>query len=120
MGKVVSLRLQVLDIPKLKDRRVRGDMIEVFKIMNDLENIDKNSLFQIINTNRRGHSKQILKQRCNKTQTQHTFLHRVTDKWNTLPSHIVNAKTVTPFKNSYDKHTVQLNMEAGNKIYIDQ
>ena len=113
-------RLQILDISKLEDRRVRGDTIEVFKIMNDLENIGKNSLFQILNTNRRGHSKQIFKQRCTKTQTQHTFSHRITDKWNALPNHIVNAKTVTAFKNSYDKHTVQLNMEAGNRIYVDQ
>ena len=24
------------------------------------------------------------------------------------------------FKNKYDKHTTQMNMEAGNRIYVDQ
>lgn len=112
-------RLRRLNIPKLEDRRERGDMIEVFKIMSGMEDIDKHTLLQTTNTTRSGHSKQIYKQRCNKTQTQHTFTHRVINTWNSLPEHVVNATSTTSFKNKSDKHKIQMNMEAGNRIYVD-
>ena len=59
----------------------------------------------MINTNIKSYSKQIFKQRFNKTKILHTF-HIVTVEWNVLANHFVNAKSVTVFKNSYYKHTV--------------
>ena len=39
-------RLQILGLPSLKERRIRGDMIEVFKILNGFENIDSEKFFK--------------------------------------------------------------------------
>ena len=38
-------RLRILGLPLLEHRRIRGDLIEVFKIMHGLENIDRSQFF---------------------------------------------------------------------------
>jgi hypothetical protein len=40
----------------------------------------------------------------NTTKFQHFFTNRVTNTWNSLPSHVVSAETINQFKNSLDKH----------------
>ena len=39
-------RLKECRLTTLETRRLRGDQIEVFKILNDYENVDKNTFFQ--------------------------------------------------------------------------
>ena len=41
-----EVRLRELGLPSLLERRVRGDMIEVFKIVNGFENIDSEQFFK--------------------------------------------------------------------------
>jgi len=53
-------------------------MSEVYKIMGNQENTDKNSLFHATAANRRGHSKHTYKERCDKTNTP--FVHSQTCK----------------------------------------
>ena len=38
-------RLKLLDLPMLKYRRRRGDMIIVYKMLNDLIDLDRESIF---------------------------------------------------------------------------
>ena len=46
----------------LKTWRLRGDQIEVFKILNGFENIDRNMLFSLKKDNRtRGHEVKLVK-----------------------------------------------------------
>ena len=50
-------RLKNLDLPSLTYRRKRGDIIQVFKIVNGLVNINAKSLFTPTNSSRtRGHA----------------------------------------------------------------
>jgi len=44
-----------LELTTLKDRRLRGDLIEMFKIMNKMEKCDKYNRFKIILNQVRGH-----------------------------------------------------------------
>ena len=37
----------MLDLTSLKDRRERGDMVEVYKILNGKEHIDSRQFFQV-------------------------------------------------------------------------
>ena len=52
--------LRSLELITLKERRVRGDMIVVFKILNGIEKIDHKQFFAKKNRiNLRGHSKKL-------------------------------------------------------------
>jgi hypothetical protein len=42
-------RLKFLDMTTLETRRVRGDLIEVFKIMNGLKDVNKDKFFTMDN-----------------------------------------------------------------------
>ena len=54
-------RLIALDLPSLAYRRKRGDMIIMYKIVNELVRVDFNDLFTPIPTshNLRGHNKSV-------------------------------------------------------------
>ena len=54
-------RLKLLDLPTLKYRRRRGDMIIVSKMLNDLIDIDRERFFRMSNLYTRGHSKWLYK-----------------------------------------------------------
>jgi len=48
-------RLKILDLTTLETRRLRGDLIEVFKILKGYENIDQEMFFDVSQSNFRGH-----------------------------------------------------------------
>ena len=51
-----EMRLKECGLTTLETRRLRGDQIEVFKILNGYENIDRNILFTVKEERRtRGH-----------------------------------------------------------------
>jgi len=60
-------RLQRLQLTTLESRRVRGDLIEVYKIMNGFEDIDYMEYFNISSTCLRGHERKVYKSRFNIT-----------------------------------------------------
>ena len=49
-------RLRLLKITTLETRRLRGDLIETFKIMKGYEGIDASNFFELTNTVTRGHN----------------------------------------------------------------
>lgn len=97
-------RCKRLGITPLEERRQRGDMIEVFKIMKGIENIDANTFFQRNENTRRGHNYTLFKKQCSKDTRKNCFSQRVVNPWNKLPSIVVNANTINDFKNKYDKY----------------
>ena len=59
-------RLKMLNLPTLKYRRIRGDLIQVFKILNGHNDINWEDFFTLDNNrtrNTRGHSKKLVKHR---------------------------------------------------------
>ena len=99
-------RLEKLNLPSLEYRRFRGDLIQTYKIAKNLydkETVD--SLFKFKENDRlRGHKYKITKYYYNKVQFKHFFTNRVTNHWNSLPSHIVEANSLNIFKNKIDEH----------------
>ena len=99
-------RLKDLGLYSLKDRRDRGDMISVFKIMNNLIDLDISKLFTLYNGpyNTRGHSMKLDQKRCHTDIKRFTFSQRIIGKWNTLPEYVIGSKTADTFKKNYDMY----------------
>ena len=45
MGKTYPERLKALGLPTLEYRREKPDMVQVYKIMNDIDKVNKDKLF---------------------------------------------------------------------------
>ena len=98
-----NLRLSNTNLLSLEMRRLRSDLIEVFKIMHNLEGVKREGFFQLrIDTGRRGHYLTILKQHCRLNVRKYFFTHRVVDTWNKMSEDTVNSKTENRFKNQID------------------
>lgn len=98
-------RLQKLKLPSLTFRRVRGDMIEVYKMLHGFYDSVNCPNLQLQTTSiTRGHNFKLFKQPANKNLCLHFFSLRIVDIWNSLPHHVVNAQSINMFKNSLDKY----------------
>jgi hypothetical protein len=102
-GKSYEERLKIMKLPSLRYRRLRGDLIEVYKYTHGLYKVPEGLLEFETRTNTRGHSYKLKKLRCNLSTRQHFFSLRVTDMWNSLPEDIVDAPSMNAFKNRLDK-----------------
>ena len=92
-------RLRKLGIPSLQYRRMRADMLQVYKILHGIERINPDVFFELADgTRTRGHKYKIIKQRCSTSFMLHSFSHRVVDIWNALPEHVVDSPNVNIFK----------------------
>ena len=88
-------RLKQLNMFTLHKRRVTGDMIEVFKILNKFDKINPEVvLFETKNALiTRSNSMKLKVQKYNTITRKSYFNVRVVDHWNRLPASIVNSKT---------------------------
>ena len=99
-------RLYLLNLHSLEYRRLRGDMIQVYKIAhNYYDKVSVKDLIIFKNDSRlRGHNFTITKKPTNKQLFTNYFSNRIVNSWNKLPAEIVNADSVNSFKNLFDKH----------------
>ena len=97
-------RLIHLKLPTLKFRRLRGDMIEVFKILNGYYD-DSAILSLIMNFDRRtrGNSLKLMHIRSRLDMRKCSFCSRVVCYWNSIPDYIVKASSINMFKNCLHK-----------------
>ena len=91
-------RNQRLNITSHETRRLRGDLIYIFKLQ-------ESTLFTPAPDNRtRGHSKKLVIENTNNNIRKHSFAARNINIWNSLPENIVNAENVNIFKNLLDSY----------------
>ena len=98
-------RLKFLRLPTLKFRRIRGDMIEVYKILNnkyDDQVVPKFS--RNVSERTRGNSLKLNVERCKYNLRKFSFSVRIVNIWNSLPDSVVTAESVNMFKNGLDKY----------------
>ncbi len=97
-------RLRKLKLPTLVHRRMRGDMIQTYKIIKGIDKIDINKMFELVDGSKtRGHSLKIRKKHSRLDLRKYFFSNRIIDLWNALPQHVVEAKDTNAFKNSLDR-----------------
>jgi hypothetical protein len=97
-------RLMELGLTSLEDRRTRGDLIEMYKILNGFENIECNVFFKMRQyEGLRGHPLTLEIERSRLNVRKYFFSNRSTVLWNSLPHHVISSPSVNAFKNNYDK-----------------
>ena len=99
-------RLIRLKLPTLSYRRLRGDMIEIYKILTGKYDSTVTSNFVTLRDNdsiTRGHNLKIFKERCRLNIRKNSFVYRSTDVWNSLPQSVVDAPSVQSFEGRLDK-----------------
>ena len=85
-------RLKQLNMYSLERRSMRGDMIQVYKMFNGLDDVDVNDFFCLDHSNRtRGHNFKIKKQNSRLDVRKNFFSNRVVTEWNDLPHSVVNS-----------------------------
>ena len=95
-------------LTKLETRRLRGDQIEVYKIVNGNEDVDRNMFFKHKEGSRtKGHKAALVNEHCRLDMTKYYFSQRVINEWNKLPNGCVNASSVNMFKNRIDRYLIR-------------
>ena len=101
-------RLTDLQLPCLAYRRLRGDLIEVYKITTEVYDckVSGGILKQCSKEDRRtrGHDKKLSICYSRLNIRRNFFSNRVAPLWNSLPQGVVDAPSLNSFKNRLDKH----------------
>ena len=80
-------------------RRERGDLIQTYRIMNNIDKINPETFFQRARyTSTRGHNQKFDKSRSRLDVRKFFFSQRVVEPWNKLPESAINAPTLLCFK----------------------
>ena len=94
-------RLKGLNLPTLSYRRLRGDMIEIYKILTGKYDSSVTSNFVTLWENdsiMRGHNLEIFKERCRLNIRKQKFIYRSTNVWDSLPQSVLDAPSFQSFE----------------------
>ena len=101
-------RIQDLDLTSLVQRRLRGQLIELFKYQNEFATASARGLFDYdLNDRTRNNGAKLIVKHFNTSVAQQFYPIKITTTWNSLPSESVSSRTVNSFKNSLDKHCTE-------------
>ena len=104
-------RLKQLDLPTLAYRRLRGSMIEVYKIIN-MYDWEVTPQVDLQNYRTRGHNQRLYVKPAKKLHPKHhSFQYRIVNPWNSLTTEIVNSPNLNTFKNRLDRHWENLDLK---------
>ena len=102
-------RLNRLGLTTLQARRERGDMVETYKILNGMVEVDPNVWFTPLETRGGATStratcgyQNLARRESRQEIRRNQFSIRVVPKWNSLPDAVKSQNTLNSFKNAYD------------------
>ena len=102
LGVTISADMKECGLTTLETRRLRGDQIEVLKILNGYENIDRNMFFSLKKDSRtRGHGVKLGKGQCRLDIRKYSFSQRTVNEWNKLSTDCITVSSVNMFKNKF-------------------
>ncbi|KAK3099403.1 hypothetical protein FSP39_003853 [Pinctada imbricata] len=99
-----SERLLNLGLPSLEYRRIRADVIQVYKYINNLDEMSKPLFVKSQENRTRGNSQKLVKSHCRLDVRKNCFTNRVINIWNSLPDNVVTANTLNSFKSKLNNH----------------
>ena len=110
--------MELLKLESLEIRRVKKDLILLFKMYHDIIDVKFNDFFQNNYSqstyNLRGHNAKLQVPRFSGSNIKHNFFkNRVVKIWNMLPSDLINSASLEHFK-------IKLNELNLNEIYTSK
>ena len=105
-GLTYEVRLQKLGLTTLEKRRIRGDLIETYKLLTSREGIGFEKFFSLAHSEYglRGHSLKLKVERSRLDVRKNFYSQRVVKEWNGLPQFVIESATVNGFKNRLDNY----------------
>ena len=92
--------LLLFSLKMLELRRLRYDLIEMFKIVNHFIDCSIYNVLSFNRNNTRGYRFKLVTVRCNKNVNKHFFANRTTNIWNSIPDSCFNTNLISCFKSS--------------------
>ena len=96
-------RLRRLGITTFETRRLRGDLIEVFKIIKGFDKVNYLKFCRLSTTGLRGLNLKLFKPSFKRNVGKYTFSNKVIDSWNRLPEDIIACDSLDNFKKKLDR-----------------
>ena len=101
-----------LGLTSLEERRARGDLIDVFKIIHGFENIQRDQFFklesEVHDHELRGSELKIHVPQGGNTRRRKFFVIRIINQWNELPRNLVRRQPISTFKSGLDRNLKSL------------
>ena len=86
-------RLERLNLYSLEKRRLRGQLIETYKILSSIDKIDHRNLFTLSNNQTRTNGWKLELKRFNTSHCGTFFTYKIPSFWNRLPAYVVNSSS---------------------------
>ena len=99
-------RIKKLKLTTLEKRRKRGDLIQMFKIIKNIDEVNWHNPPDYIeeNRSRRQDRRYRIRRQITRTTSRYEFLYnRIVNEWNALPQEVIESNNVCEFKNKLDK-----------------
>ena len=106
-------KLRQVGLTNLSERRIRGDLIQTYKILHQVDDLPSSTFFKFADAH--NYPTRLAEvtyttlnlanpEPANYDFRRNFFSHRVVDPWNALPSEVKFATSVNNFKNTYDSY----------------
>ncbi|XP_076030387.1 uncharacterized protein LOC143018685 [Oratosquilla oratoria] len=95
--------LKALGLFSLETRRLRRQLIELFKILQGFYNIDYRHLFSLNMNAIRNYEWRLSPPRYSCDKVGDFLTYKIYNTWNRLPKNVVNSSSVEQFKSQLDK-----------------
>ena len=109
-------RLKRLKLQSLEVRRLRGQLIEVYKIINGFDKVQSRLLLVDNNLLTRNNGFKLLGKRFRTDKAKNFFSNKIVRVWNLLPNSIVSSESINQFKNRLDKYFINDNLSSISSI----
>ena len=98
-------RLKHLGLLSLQTRRLRGELIQAFKILKRFDNVDLERYFELDYYDvSRNNGVKLKNKRFETDVARNFFTYKITSHWNSLPARVVASSSINMFKNRLDEY----------------
>ena len=113
-AKTYPEKLKEIKLMSLETRRTRYDLIQVYKFLNKVDNVNPDIWFKTVGENPARVTRlsnyvlNLVKSRSRLDVRSQFFSQRVVDKWNSLPTDVKTKPSINSFKNALDNYLFEL------------